>query len=282
MGVKSGDYFDVSVKPEYDRRGWCRPGLSVGGEVLEGLRASVARISCMRRPEVVYEEDGRTVRALHGCHRYDPVCADLVREPALVDLAETLVGDQVYVYQFKVNIKSPRQGRRWPWHQDFAFWSIEDGMPADDAVNIAISLDAVHADNGPLTVLDGSHRLEPVGAGGSAGSSGSSGSAGDGDDWRRHVSATLSHSLTDEDAAELAGRFPPLTLLGPAGSVTAFHPSIVHSSSDNLSEDQRAMVIITYNAVHNAPTRVHRPEFLVDRDTRPVIRKQPIEIVGRP
>jgi ectoine hydroxylase len=59
-------------------------------------------------------------------------------------------------------------------------------------------------------------------------------------------------------------------MLGPAGTLTAFHPNLVHSSSDNLSPDRRAVLLITYNAVGNAPIQPTRPDFLVDRDATPV------------
>ncbi len=247
---------------EYHRQGWYRCQWGLEPEIQRELRDSVRRICAMRRPEVVYEGDGTSVRALHGCHLFDDACARLVRHPRLVELAEAVLDDQVYVYQFKVNIKSPRQGRRWPWHQDFAFWSIEDGMPEPRAVNIAINLDEVHQHNGPLTVLTGSHRIgliEPPPA------------ARSGGDWREHVSATLSHQVAEERVLELAERYPADLLLGPAGTVTAFHPNVVHCSSDNRSADRRSMLFITYNSVHNQPSRTSRPEFLVGTDTRPVM-----------
>ncbi|MFC5673512.1 hypothetical protein [Streptomyces incanus] len=45
----------------------------------------------------------------------------------------------------------------------------------------------------------------------------------------------------------------------------------MHSSSNNMSPDRRALLLITYNAVANAPEKPTRPEFLVSRDTTPVM-----------
>lgn len=249
----------------YHRQGWVVLEERLTPDLLVELRLAIERICAMTRPEVVHEDDGTTIRALHGCHRFDDVCGRLVRHPLFVDLAEAAVGDAVYVYQFKVNIKSPREGKRWPWHQDFAFWSVEDGMPRPDAVNIAINLDDVHERNGPLTVLSGSHRLGLVGVAEPAASA-------TGGDWRDHVSANLTHGVEDEVARGLAVDHPPAKLIGPAGTIGVFHPSVVHSSSDNLSDDRRTMLFITYNSVHNAPRHVSRPGFLVDQDTTPVTR----------
>ncbi|WAZ19576.1 phytanoyl-CoA dioxygenase family protein [Streptomyces cinnabarinus] len=246
----------------YADQGWCRAPRELGPDALAKVRSSVRAIAATERPEVVYEEGTRTVRALHGCHRYDEVCAELVRHPVLLDLAEALIGGPVYLYQFKVNIKSPRQGRKWPWHQDYAFWAHEDGMPEPDAVNIALHLDDVHESNGPLTVLDGSHTLGLV----------ATGEAASGRGWHDHVSARLTYTIPEDEIPGLTAKFPPRSLLGPAGTVAAFHPSIVHSSTDNISADRRAVLLLTYNSVSNIPTRLTRPAFLVDPDTTPVRR----------
>lgn len=256
-----------TARASYAEKGWFVAPERLGTEALDRIRGSVNDISATVRPEVVYEEGTKVVRAVHGCHRYDRTCAELVRHPMLLDLAEELIGGPVYLYQFKVNVKSPREGREWPWHQDYAFWAHEDGMPGSDAVNIAVNLDDVHEVNGPLTVLSGSHTLGLVEEVGEAG-----GRAGQ--DWREHVSAKLSHTVSESRVETLVHDFPPEKLLGPAGAITAFHPSIVHSSSANLSADRRAMLLLTYNSVDNVPTRLSRPEFLVDRDTTPVRRME--------
>jgi ectoine hydroxylase len=243
--------------------GFHRAAVPLAADWLAAVRESVAAISAQRRPEVVCEEGTDVVRALHGCHRFDPNLARLVRLPELLDLATGLVGGEVYVYQFKVNLKRPREGRAWPWHQDYAFWHHEDGMCRADAVNLAIFLDDVDDTNGPLTVLSGSHRLGLLGPG-----RGADGPAGH--DWQRDVSAKLTYTVPDGTVADLSRDHPPVRITGEAGTIVAFHPNIVHSSSDNLSARGRAILLVTYNAVTNPATRPARPEFLVSRDAVPL------------
>ncbi|MFD9052001.1 phytanoyl-CoA dioxygenase family protein [Streptomyces zaomyceticus] len=245
----------------YHRHGWCPAPFVFGKESVAALRSRVAALGRQERPEVVTELGSGTARAVHGCHTWDELCAALVRLPELVGLAEAILGREVYVYQFKVNFKPPREGAAWPWHQDYAFWSEEDGMPSPDAVNIAVALDDAHAGNGPLTLLPGTHRLGLLDLPERTTRSGH---------WRDHVSADLAYTVTPERAARLSAEHGTRALVGPAGSVHAFHPSIVHSSTDNLSDDRRALLLITYNAVDNAPPAPTRPAFLVARDTAAV------------
>ncbi|OIJ89373.1 phytanoyl-CoA dioxygenase family protein [Streptomyces colonosanans] len=256
----------VDLKSTYDKHGWCEPPHRFSDGAVALIREHALAISRERRPEVVHEKDSGIVRAIHGCHAFDEVCAALVRHPYLVELAEQLVGGPVYVYQFKVNLKQAHEGAAWPWHQDFAFWHEEDDMPRPDAVNIAINLDDVHEDNGPLIAIPGSHRLGlldlPEGR-----------ADGEESDWHSHVSFNLPYTVNADRARALAEQSGRKMFLGPQGSIQVFHPSIVHSSSNNVSANRRAVLLITYNAVANAPAYPTRPAFLVSRDTTPVERR---------
>ncbi|MFI0418745.1 phytanoyl-CoA dioxygenase family protein [Spongiactinospora sp. 9N601] len=249
-------------KAAYDQYGWCELPCRFTDKAVGLLRERVNAISRERRPEVVLEKNSDVVRGLHGCHVFDDVCAALVRHPRLVALAEELVGGQVYVYQFKVNLKQAHEGAEWPWHQDYAFWGEEDGMPRPDAVNVAIPLDDVHEGNGPLVAIPGSHRLGLLDLPAQAAAR---------SDWQRHVSADLAYTVSEQRAEELARRLGRVTFTARAGAVHAFHPSIVHSSSGNTSPDRRALLLITYNAIDNAPANPTRPEFLVSRETTPLV-----------
>lgn len=254
-----------NAKVCYGRDGWFQLPDAFSDVDIKKLRDSIDVISAQQRPEVVYESDSSVVRAVHGCHDFDEVCNRLIRLPVLLDFAETLLDGPVYVYQFKVNMKQALTGAAWPWHQDFIFWHKEDGMADPDAVNIAIFLDDVHEANGPLKVIPGSHHLGLI--------DGREGAEDEpSHDWRKHVSATLEYTVPDDLAESLASAYGTQRFTGSAGTAVAFHPNLVHSSSSNLSEHRRSMLLITYNKVSNAPANPTRPEFLVSRNSAPVVR----------
>ncbi|WP_287267590.1 phytanoyl-CoA dioxygenase family protein [Moorena sp. SIO3A2] len=109
-------------------------------------------------PGRVLEKDRKTVRALHGCYLFNKVFHNLIREPRLLEPAHQLLGSQVYLYQFKINLKAAFGGDVWPWHQDFIYWHKEDGMPLPKVISLAILLDDLNEFNGPMIFIPGSHK----------------------------------------------------------------------------------------------------------------------------
>ncbi|MCY0931135.1 hypothetical protein OTB20_34120 [Streptomyces sp. H27-H1] len=103
-----------TTKPDYVESGWYRSAIPLGDPSPERLRQSIDGISRKIRPEVALEADGTTVRAIHGCHPFDEVCARPITLPSLAELAEELLKEPVYVYQFKVNLTPPYDGAAWP------------------------------------------------------------------------------------------------------------------------------------------------------------------------
>jgi len=226
------------------------------------IKSEVVRLADEDHPGTVREEGSGLVRAIHGSHLVSALLDRVTRLPRLVDPALDLLGDDLYVYQFKVNFKRAFGGEVWPWHQDYVYWHQEDGMREPHAMNVAIYLDEVSEFNGPLMFVPGTHSRGLVDA---------PDGEPDEEDWRSHVSASLKYTLeraTLERAVAERGIVAPK---GPAGTVLVFHPNIYHASVPNLSPIDRTMLIVTYNRVDNAPDpHSKRPEFLVSRDPTPL------------
>ncbi|WP_433556074.1 phytanoyl-CoA dioxygenase family protein [Pseudonocardia xinjiangensis] len=205
----------------------------------------------------VFEKCGELVRAVHGSHLARPFFSELVRLPRLLDMAEQIVRDRVYIHQFKINAKAAHGGDTWAWHQDSFFWRTEDGMPDMQAVNFVIHLDEATDANGPLLLMPGSHHGGDLAAKAAAGAA-----------WESTVSAKLKHEIDRTDLAAACRRYGIVAAKGGAGGVLIFHPSVIHGSTANMSPFDRRLLILSYNSASNQllPVPDPRPEFLAARE----------------
>jgi hypothetical protein len=229
------------------------------------IRDEVERLYARDHPGKVLERDGSTLRGVHGCHLDSDLFARLVRHPGLLGTAEQVLASKVYVHQSKVNAKRALHGDVWPWHQDYVFWEREDGMPTPRVTNVALFLDDATPYNGPLLFVPGSHRM---------GSVTTERRAVDGQDpgWKAHLTADLDYVVPATELRPMMTRSGIRAATGPAGSMLAFDPRLVHGSGTNMSPFDRQLVLITYNSVDNVPGDVphRRPEFLSASDSTPL------------
>jgi len=176
----------------------------------------------------------------------------------MVGPVQSILGDKLYMHQFKINGKAAFNGDVWQWHQDYGTWLNDDGMPEARAMNIAIFLDDVTEFNGPLMFIPGSHKKGVVDA--------------------KHDLTTTSYPLWTVDNALIAemvekagGRNGGLVSPhGPAGSMILFHGCLLHASGSNLSPWNRVAVYLSLNAVDNHIRRHKRPEYICHRDFTPI------------
>lgn len=233
------------------------------------LQKTLPRLFERNSPDRVLEKGSSVVRAVHGCHLNDPVCARLARLPSLVEPARQLLGGDVYVYQFKINAKAALLGDIWEWHQDYIFWNKEDGLPRPEVVNVAVFVDEVNEINGPMILLEGSHREGMIDTGSKRGTPQG---YEESPEWISNLTADLKYSFDRELLAKLMEVYPPKVPKGPAGSLLLFHPNVVHGSAQNMFPVDRRIVLVSYCHVANRPRTEgeRRPEFLVSRDFSPV------------
>ncbi len=217
------------------------------------LAAEVPKVYAEQRPEIVREKDGVTPRTSFAAHTYNPVYARLARHPRLVEPVEQVLGDKLYMHQFKINGKMAFDGDVWQWHQDFGTWQRDDDMPEPRAMNIALFLDEVNEFNGPLMFIPGSHKGGVINAG--------------------HDTKTTSYPLWTIDHAtieRLAARGGIVSPKGAPGSVIMFHANLVHGSGSNMSPWNRNIVYLSLCAVSNHIRRFQRPEYIAHRDFTPI------------
>ena len=212
-----------------------------------------------RREDYNVREKGKeAVRTNFAAHLYSAPFARLARHPRMIEPVADLLGEQLYMHQFKINGKMAFEGDVWQWHQDYGTWLNDDLMPTERAMNIAIFLDDVNEHNGPLMFIPGSHKKGVVDA--------------------QHdltttsyplwtVSNDLIRQLVQRAGGKTGGIVSPK---GPAGSMILFHSCLVHASGANLSPFNRVAVYLSLCAVSNHIRRHKRPEYIAHRDFTPI------------
>ncbi len=243
---------------QFERDGYLFfPGLFQPDEV-QTLTDAVPDLYARREAYNVREKGKDAVRTNFAAHMVSAPFARLARHPRMVGPVQDLLGEQLYMHQFKVNGKMAFEGDVWQWHQDYGTWLNDDMMPTERAMNVAIFLDDVNAFNGPLMFIPGSHKKGVVDA--------------------KHDLTTTSYPLwtVDNDLirqlVERAGgkNGGIVSPTGPAGSMILFHSCLVHASTSNLSPWNRVSVYLSLCAVSNHIRRHKRPEYIAQRDFAPI------------
>jgi len=206
----------------------------------------------------VRESGSDAVRTNFAAHISSKPFAKLARHPRMVQPVQDLLGEALYMHQFKINGKMAFEGAIWQWHQDYGTWMNDDMMPTERAMNVAIFLDDVNEFNGPLMFIPGSHKKGVIEA--------------------KHDLTTTSYPLWTVDnelIASLVARAGGkqggiVSPQGPAGSMIVFHSCLVHASTSNLSPWNRVSVYLSLCAVSNHIRRHKRPEYIAHRDFTPI------------
>jgi hypothetical protein len=234
-------------------------------EEIDLIRNELPSLFNREGPQRVLEGNG-LVRSVYGVHASNDLCAKLVRLPRLLEPAIHILGSDVYVYQSKINAKLGMGGDVWEWHQDFIFWHKEDGLVEPRIINMAIWLDDVNEFNGPLMFIPASHHLGMIDVHISQDQMMPQGS----DTWSRDVSSKLKFALNSVSIRTLAKKNGIEAPKGPRGSLLIFDSNVFHASSSNMSPEDRAVLLITYNSVENPPLsgKSSRPTFLVSQDCK--------------
>lgn len=201
---------------------------AVGGSTeryaIDGNRYVEVRIGDARATvQLEHAEDSRTLRVIEPFHSLHAAFERLVDDPRIVEPVRELVGaERVALFTDKLNLKRPREGSRFEWHQDSPYWahfcSHLDRLP-----NVLLALDDADLANGCFRLIAGSHRRGML-----------PGRAGDG---------VLGPLFTRPDQFD---ECDAVAAALPAGSLVFFSPHSVHGSLPNRSERARRALVLTY------------------------------------
>jgi len=252
----------MKITPEqrnsFDKDGYLFFPSLFSPEEIQNLLAVVPELYQRREEYNVREKGSDAVRTNFAAHLYSKPFAKLARHPRMIKPVEDLLGEHLYMHQFKINGKMAFEGDVWQWHQDYGTWVNDDLMPTERAMNIAIFLDEVTEFNGPLLFIPGSHKKGVIEA--------------------KHDLTTTSYPLWTLDnnlISQLVSRAGGknggiVSPKGPAGSMILFHSCLVHASSSNLSPFNRVSVYLSLCAVSNHIRRFKRKEYIAHRDFTPI------------
>lgn len=165
------------------------------------------------------------VRRIKKPHEVDPLYRDMAGLASLVEVLAGIIGPDIRLHHSKINLKSAKFGSPLEWHQDWAFIPHSNM----DLAIVALMLDAVDEENGPMLVIPGSHK------GGLLDHHGEDG-------W---FAAAIDPDKLNLDAA--------VPLIGPPGTVSIHHPLLVHGSALNRSARERRLLFYEYAAADAWP-----------------------------
>jgi phytanoyl-CoA hydroxylase len=90
--------------------------------------------------------------------RFDPVMAECLRLPRVLDAVSSLIGEDLLAFLLMFIYKPPGiEQSVHPFHQDAAYFMFQ---PQDQCLGVWIPLDPVSEENGSLSVVPRSHKLE--------------------------------------------------------------------------------------------------------------------------
>lgn len=128
---------------------------------------------------------------------------------------------EVSPYTCKLNLKRPREGSEFPWHQDFTYWYAFTPEHAREIGTAILFLDDALAENGAICVLPGSHRRGPA--------------PRDPKDPTAFLADPARIDASQEVLVE-----------APAGSLLFFPSLLLHRSSPNTSGRQRRAILLSF------------------------------------
>jgi hypothetical protein len=193
---------------------WAVDGNTYVDVRIEGRAATV---------QLEHAPGSHTVRVIEPFHALQPAFERLVDDPRIVEPIRELVGaPRVALFTDKLNLKRPREGSRFQWHQDSPYWA-HFCRHLDQLPNVLLTLDAADEQNGCFRLIPGSHRRGMLPGREGEGVLGPLFTRPDQFDERRAVAAAV-----------------------PAGSLVFFSPHSVHGSQPNRSDRPRRALVLTY------------------------------------
>ena len=156
--------------------------------------------------------------------------ADLVREPAILDAVEDLIGPDILVFHTTMWWKTKGSPSRVPWHQDGTYF----GLAPHEHVTAWVALSPSNTQTGCVRILPGSHHAGQLA-------------------HSDHRDSTLMLSRGQTVITDVDPSCAVPIVLSP-GEFSLHHTMAIHASDPNSGDDDRIGIGISY-IPHARPPR---------------------------
>ncbi|MEM7565312.1 MAG: phytanoyl-CoA dioxygenase family protein [Pseudomonadota bacterium] len=224
---------DALILPQESRESYFENGYVLATGFLQGAwleRMQNAYLSAVERSRSLDESnqwfslqpdhnhDRPRIHRIERLPDQDPEFWNLVTDSEITQLAADIVGPDVVYRDSMINVKSPGSGGSVAWHQDLPFYPHTN----TSTIQILIALYDVPLEQGPLTLIQGSHKGEIF----------------------EHYDETnqWTGKLRETDKAKIDLE-NAVTLPCNAGDAIILHPLTLHSSGPNQSNRNRPYLI---------------------------------------
>ena len=220
----------------YQEQGYLMLESHLDEDMITAIRNEIARLSEPANHMTVSDdkidlEDSHTpkdprIRRIKLPHTQSTLFNNLLHSDAILAPVRDLLGAHLRLHTTKLNMKSAGYGAAIEWHQDFAFYPHTN----DDVLALAVIIDDMDLENGPLMVIPGSHK-GPI--------------------YDHHDEGVFAGGVDLDKAGLSLEKAVPLT--GPAGSISLHHGRILHGSAQNLSDHPRRLMFFEIMAADAFP-----------------------------
>ena len=205
------------LKEKYDRDGYVSPVPVMSADVAAGVR---------ERLESYLAGAGRNPKEdpflQFKVHMVFPWADELIRNPAVLDAVEAIIGRDILVWNTAVLLKQPQTRDFVSWHQDVYYW----GNHPDHVVGAWIAIADSTPENGCVRVIPGSHQWGILGHADTFGA-----------DNMLSRGQRIAAPFDESQAADMALK---------AGEMSLHHTRTVHSSFPNRSRGPRIGFVVTF------------------------------------
>ena len=162
-------------------------------------------------------------------HLVYPFLDNIIRNPAILDAVEKIIGPNIICWQCRFFIKNPGDGGFVSWHQDISYWGIDIN---ENILTAWLAFTPASKENGVMKVIPGTHQQKLLPHREGAGSA-----------------LTFRGQEVEVEVDESKAVYMELD----AGEMSMHHVKLFHASDPNESAQRRVGLAIRYIPTHAKP-----------------------------